>query len=319
MIESNGSQLVCSPSIAAGMSVIAPVLASQPVATASIELEIALAVVLFIGFVVALWWVWQFYERGTQIDNQGAHKQGQLAATSDGQSVDPPRQPTLEGGLLRSPASDDDEMAPEKLFFSSDGELPARRCPQCDRTFPGVFEICPFDTSRLREITSTSSDKQPGRHLPRRFCSRCERRYELTARYCYDDGQKLDRDHERAGEDAVSFRICRNCGWESCEDIEQGCGCDEPSLTVLDPTRRRHITPAFPFNRCRQCGHLASPEETTCPVDGTLLLPELSARLTVLPPTGHGKRRRICPDCGVQFAPQCNFCSYDGTSLVDIN
>lgn len=317
MNDSTSPQLHATPCVVGGWLALTPVVASQPAATASVGVEIALAAVLIAGLLVAIWWVWQFY--GRQEDALDAPRH----APTEGPFVDPditgsPRPAMPEGGRLR-PSTKQGEMAPEKLFFSSDSELPERRCPECERTFPGVFEVCPFDTTRLELNASAESTAEGARLLPRRVCRQCDRRYELTARYCYHDGRELEHDRDRRDRDLPSFRICRNCGWESKATDSSQCDCSTPSIAVLDPSKRGRITPAFPFNRCRQCGYIASPDQIECPVDGALLLPELSAQLTVLPPTGHGTRRRICTECGAQFGGQCSYCAYDATPLVDIN
>lgn len=206
----------------------------------------------------------------------------------------------------------------EELFFFDESGL-SRRCPQCDRSFPSVFEICPFDSTMLREIDGTGDPEGLARALPRRYCPQCQRRFELTARYCYHDGTSLRRDRVDRLEAAPALKVCRQCGWESADHLEDICPRDGEPLEVIEPGSLTPVPPAFPFNRCRQCGHLGAADQTTCPVDLTMMLPEFDVRLRALPTAGFGPRRRLCPECGTRFGDHCSHCAFDGAELIDIN
>ena len=225
-----------------------------------------------------------------------------------------PLRTTMESSLVRADARE--RVGPEQIFFAADPDNPARHCPKCGRNFPGIFEVCPFDTTPLER--GGRQKKTVHTALPRRFCPDCGRRFGPTAQYCYCDGFPLTRDFAEASETAPIFRVCRECGFETEEDLSE-CPRDGELLEVIDPSERGEVTPTIPFNRCRNCGHLGAPNETVCPVDGTMMLPEVSARLMSLPPTGFGNRRRICKECGSQFGDQCQYCSFDGKELIPIN
>lgn len=210
-----------------------------------------------------------------------------------------------------------EDNAQEQIFFPSDENLPPRFCPRCERTFPGLFEICPFDTTPLLEGRPPAGQSTP-QALPRRFCPECDRRFSPSSRFCYFDGARLLQDFAEASDQAPALRLCRQCGFETFKSLEQ-CPRDGQDLELLDPAVRERIIPMIPMNHCFRCGHVGLPSETTCPVDGTLMLPQLNARQLVLPSTGYGNRRRICAKCGTQFGGAAHFCSFDGDDLQSIN
>ena len=224
--------------------------------------------------------------------------------------------PSVDTGPARSVSSVPDTPV-EEAFFTPDDRDSTTRCPECDRRFPDVFDVCPFDSTPL-QYSDSSRDNTDDRRLARRTCPDCQRRYELSANFCPRDGQQLKRDSEYKSRNAPVFFICRTCGFETRQDLDK-CPHDGQLLTRLDPEQRRSIRPAFPYNRCRQCGHIAAPDQTRCPVDDSLLLPAVSARLTALAPTGYGERRKLCPECGTQFGDECSFCSHDGAGLLVMN
>lgn len=162
---------------------------------------------------------------------------------------------------------------------------------------------------------------KPGGHspLPRRYCPTCDRRYELTALFCYHDGHQLQLDHRRLADAGTDLKVCRDCGWEGQDSDQCKCPEDGAELTVLAPGEHGVIAPVFPFTRCRRCGQIGGPGQAHCPVDGSLMLPVQNIRLTALPPLGHGPRRKICTKCGAEFGGHCAFCSYDGQELATLN
>ncbi len=296
---------------------VGPDTVGSVVAAASLPAWVGLELYLVVAVVVlAGWW---YREVRARSGGDGATPP-KLPERSSGdhrgnEPIELPAQAAADSGISRQQALG--ESSAEEAFFTSDGEMPARQCPECERTFPGVFDVCPFDSSQLRR--SDTSGQSTGDQLPRRYCSACGRRYELNASYCYHDGHKLHRDTDRAAADAPRFHVCRSCGFDTPDPDQETCPRDGEQLVEIDPVERRRVKPAFPYNRCRRCGHVAAPGETECPVDGSLLLPAISARMSALPPTGHGERRRICRECGTQFGDQCSHCSVDGTELVELN
>lgn len=301
----------------AGLVALPAVLVESP-AVGWTGLEVtAVAAVVVAAAALAGWWGWKLVEDAG--DDQSVPPElpePAKAQTAEGSSPESSRSRAPDSGLHRWPTARA-ESDIEDAFLGSDDEMPTRQCPECDRKFPGVFDVCPFDSSTLEQhgpALQAGADER----LPRRYCPDCGRRYELSADHCYHDGQSLRRDTDQASANAGVWRVCRDCGFETDEDLE-ACPEDGQRLVVLDPTRREQVQPAFPYNRCRQCGHVGAPDETKCPEDGSLMLPELDASMTALPPTGHGPRRCVCPDCGLDFAGHCNYCSRDGEQLIPLN
>lgn len=243
--------------------------------------------------------------------------------------LEDPAYPTLleladELPLLTTPdatpslgAAQFEDNAQEQIFFPADEDLPPRFCPRCERTFPGLFEICPFDQTPLSEGRPTSYQTQ-ATPLPRRFCPECDRRFSPSTRFCYFDGARLLQDFEEASALAPPLHFCRHCGFETFKTLDE-CPRDGQKLERLHPAVRDRIIPMIPMNHCYRCGHLGLPSETICPVDGTLMLPQLNARNLTLPSTGYGVRRRICSKCGAQFGGAAHFCAFDGQDLQSIN
>lgn len=297
-----------------GIFGVAPLFADTPVVAWSAAQTTLVGVSGFL-LGVAGWCIWLLYRDGAKTQEDTPESAGPDDADVDADRSATTPHPTSEGGLHR-PVSSLTESTVEDAFFAS-SEFPPRRCPDCDRTFPGVFDVCPFDSTPLTE-DSASSERSAVERLPRNFCPECSRRYELGASHCYHDGHALRRDTDRASQNAPTFHVCRSCGFDTRDALEE-CPRDSDPLIALDPMQRRRIKPAFPYNRCRQCGHVAPPDQTHCPTDGALMLPELSARLTALPPTGYGSRRRVCPDCGAPHGSECAHCSRDGTELIELN
>lgn len=285
-----------------------------------VGLELYLAYAAFAVVALATWWLLSARRRrrrNAELEQAVAKfATSNLGTATESGSFSP--RTAVDSGLLQSAAHGSTD-ASESILFSAESSLPRRRCPRCDRNFPGVFEICPYDTTPLEKSEGLFSATDPDEsELPRRFCSACDRRYGPSAQYCYHDGFLLSRDSEEASEDAQIYYICRDCGYETPEETKC-CPRDGQPLEKLDPAERGIVVPTIPFNRCRACGYLAAPDQTHCPVDATMMLPEISARITSLPPTGYGHRRRICDQCGSLFGDQCSYCSFDGNDLTPIN
>ncbi len=192
-----------------------------------------------------------------------------------------------------------------------------RECPTCKRRFGETLGICPFDSTPLRSlhprVKRTTRPAITGRRRP--TCTSCGRRFESAAKFCYHDGGSLTT--ESLAEVPV-MRVCRSCGWET-PARDGTCGCDEPHVIEIDPSRASVQLPTIPMMQCRRCGTLAPPGTIECVNDGELLYPVMNVELNALPPTGIGPRRRMCGQCGRQFSKGAHYCSYDGTRLSDLN
>ncbi len=277
-----------------------------------LELGVAIAVPLLLS--LSAWWAWAARKKRAASLIDDPH---QPPVPMDPPFIDRPERghhSTMDSGLRHIEAGP--TKMPEQMVFSGFGDLPGKRCPQCDRNFPGVFEICPFDMTRL-DTLQTGPRRRRGRSIPRRFCPECDRRFAPTARFCYHDGTPLATDTLEAASDAPALSVCRECGQESFD--QPRCSCDGSSYETIDPGERGFVAPTIPFHRCRQCGHLGTPDQTICPIDGSMMLPEISARLTELPPTAYGPRRKICKKCGSLFGPHTTHCAYDGDELQPLN
>lgn len=276
-----------------------------------------------LGFLLALsafaLWTSMARRRASTLESQAhleeEHLRAELLAAETPEPA--PRAP-MDSGLQPLDPLQERRM-PEQMVFSSFGDVPPRRCPKCDRKFPGVFEVCPFDMTRLRPLDGKGPGKSRPRHpLPRRHCPQCHRRFGPSAKFCYHDGTKLATDTAEAAERAPSLYVCRSCGLETM-DATETCPHDGEPMEHLDPGERGFVSPTIPFHGCRQCGHLGPPSETVCPVDGSMMLPEISARVTELPPTGYGPRRKVCKTCGTLFGAHGKHCAYDGDELLSLN
>lgn len=276
----------------------------------------ALLATVAVGILVAVgWWSWRTHRRGGAESPVSGMVESTATAAGGEESSESARYAKPDAGFVRSSVAED-EASEEHAFFSGD-DVPPRTCPECERVVPGIFDVCPFDSTPLEDGNSRRR-KGSEELLPRKYCPDCGRRYELHAEHCYHDGQLLRRDDEQAARDAGVFRVCRDCGWETTDDVEI-CPRDGEPLVVIDPMSRKQVRPVIPYNRCRDCGYLGEPGQTHCPNDGSFLLPELDAGTTALPPTGYGPRRQVCPECGTRFGDHCNHCSSDGTELIALN
>ena len=284
-----------------------------------IGLELGLGLGFLLGLSAFALWAFVARRRARALESrevsQEALLKAELAAT---ETPDHSPRARVDSGLQQVDPLRERRM-PEQMVFSSFGDVPPRRCPKCDRKYPGVFEVCPFDMTRLRPVEGKGGGPAGPRHpLPRRYCSQCQRRFGPSAKFCYHDGTKLATDTAEAADRAPSLYVCRTCGLETREPTAR-CPHDDEVMEHLDPGERGFVAPTIPFHRCRQCGHLGPPTETTCPVDGALMLPEISARVTELPPTGYGPRRKVCKTCGSLFGAQSKHCAYDGDELLPLN
>lgn len=285
---------------------------------AAIGVEVFLAYALLVSLGLGAWWFWSRRRRTVALDDHSlnalelSHSQREPAVVAD----ELPLLVASDRGSVMEPAPFEDN-AQEQIFFPADEKMPPRSCPRCDRTFPGLFEVCPFDKTPLVE-GRPSADKDVPTMLSRRFCPECDRRFGPSSRFCYFDGARLRQDFVELSAQAPPLRLCRQCGFETFEKINH-CPRDDHDLELLDPATQERIVPTIAMNHCYRCGHLGLPSETICPVDGTLMLPQLSARPTALPSTGYGSRRRICTTCGAQFGDAAHFCSFDGEDLRSIN
>ncbi|RAL23972.1 hypothetical protein DL240_07430 [Lujinxingia litoralis] len=261
---------------------------------------------------LSLWWAWRL----ARARRQGA--QAQEVAQALAASPEPGEGARATGEVAWRSVSEGvrGEVATTE---GHSGELlvglasEVRVCPGCQRTFPAIFERCPYDGQAL-ERGEASAERARGRCS----CARCGRRYEAGAAYCPVDGLALSRLPASRGSVNARFRVCRTCGYEAHGE-EQTCPEDGHPLVPLESPERAEIAPTVPLMRCRRCGRYGQAGQVRCEVDDTLMMPELNVRLTAFPPTGFGVRRKVCTRCGVQYSGRCEFCSYDGEPLVGMN
>ncbi len=212
------------------------------------------------------------------------------------------------------------QAAATQMVFSANPQASKRECPRCHRLFHAHFELCPYDASALRAAPRNphalvSRTKSP---IQRSQCTNCGRRYENGARYCYIDGLPLIPDTREDAATANAIRVCRSCGVEA-KPKEVLCRHDGTELTIIEPSDSTQVAPTIPLLVCKKCRDYAMPGTAFCPNDGELLTPILNARITALPASGFGPRRKLCRKCGTRYSDVCRFCSQDGTRLTPIN
>ena len=152
-----------------------------------------------------------------------------------------------------------------------------RLCPECDRSFPANYVVCPFDSTALETLHRSGGDATSGEPgSGHRRCPTCDRRYFPGQTYCYRDGSELvpeaeDREPE-TGDDA--WRVCPDCGRELQTEARL-CPEDGTELIRVGSPRSDHgrTTPPVPVMQCPECGETAPPGSAKCPTDGTLLTP----------------------------------------------
>ena len=204
-----------------------------------------------------------------------------------------------------------------QLLFATGKRGDHKECPRCKRRFGETVVLCPFDSAPLRSLNvrarKTTRPAITGSRRP--TCTSCGRRYESSAKHCYHDGTALSTD---SPPEVPIIRACRNCGHESFERVAF-CGCDDPEMVEIDPSRSAVQMPTIPLMHCRRCGFMSEPGTTTCPHDAELLYPVMNVQLNALPPTGLGPKRRVCEECGRKFSTSANYCAFDGSRLRDLN
>lgn len=238
--------------------------------------------------------------------------------------IAPPQEPIAASPAEPAPAGGASSAvevpaAEIQTLFSTGTATRKKECPQCKRTYETIFELCPYDATKLRAVSPSSGQARAKRKpLGRLKCSSCERRYELGARYCYADGLPLVPDTDEEAATAPRITVCQACGFEGGEK-DRLCPRDNEPLTVIEPNDNSRVAPTIPLLLCKTCRRYASPGTVHCPHDGELLSPVLNARIMALSPTGFGVRRKLCRKCGTRFSGAATFCSHDGTKLTPIN
>lgn len=199
-----------------------------------------------------------------------------------------------------------------------------RICPECDRSFPANYVVCPFDSTALQTIGRRAGQTEPNTEVGSGHsrCPTCDRRYYPGQSYCYRDGSALvaESDNRTPTTGDEAWRVCPECGREARTDARL-CPEDGTELMRVGKPRSGHgrTTPPVPMMRCPECGGSAAPGTARCPEDGTLLTPIQNETLDQFPPTGVGPRRKVCPECGERYSRAARYCSNDGTELAERN
>lgn len=278
-------------------------------------LYLAMFVAGFAGSALIVWWM---QRRASPVIAEEVELPTFVAPASDARasSVGAGTRPTPAEHL---PAVVADLGAPPvaQLLFATRKSTGDRECPKCKRRFGETTVLCPFDATPLRSLhlrhKRTAPVADPGSRRP--TCLSCGRRYERSARFCYHDGTPLSLDSPI---EAPIVRACRSCGFEST-DARSACGCGEPDLIEVDPSRSTVQMPTIPLMHCRRCDHVGDSSTTHCPNDAELLYPVMNVSMNALPATGIGPRRKVCETCGRRFSSAAQHCAYDGTKLLHLN
>lgn len=246
-------------------------------------------------------------------------------------AVVPPHRelPRFAGPAASSQSDVAAELVGQPFVFSSDPGPARRTCPCCQRRFHVQVDSCPFDGTPLHPERAAAANQVPDRstfdtpiaapsRARRQQCRSCGRRFEADARFCYADGQPLVPDTDEDARYAAPIKVCKSCGFEAGPDVTD-CPFDGTTLSTIAADEDSRIAPPIPLLICKRCSKYALPGAAFCPDDGEVLTPVLNARLTALPTTGFGTRRKLCRKCGTRFAHVCTYCAYDGTRLTPIN
>lgn len=237
------------------------------------------------------------------------------------------RPPALPSNLARAESIQPQPIAPTsgnttEAVFSIQPTTARKQCPRCHRFFDSRLDACPHDACARPTTVQPASTLLLNNHARnaahRTQCTQCHRRFENGTRYCYVDGAPLIYDTDEDTINARIFKICRICGQEA--DVGQTiCPNDNTELTLINPGNINRITPTIPLLICSKCRQYAMPGTAYCPNDGELLTPLVDARVTALPASGFGPRRKLCRKCGTRYSGACTYCSQDGTLLTDIH
>lgn len=220
------------------------------------------------------------------------------------------------GWLMLQPAVEEERNQGEQFFFAED-VLGKKSCERCGRSFPGVFDQCPYDGGQLK-TGEVFAGVRPPEMLDRKVCIHCGRRYHLDVDFCHHDGIRLERDDRLQAEGSEATAFCRQCGYES-QTGERKCPRDGERLARVVPGQVESAPPLIPMMECRSCGYLGGPNSIRCPEDHTILSPLLTGQPWALPATGAGPRRKVCGECGEGYSDACDYCAFDGAELVEIN
>jgi uncharacterized OB-fold protein len=206
----------------------------------------------------------------------------------------------------------------------SRGREDVRLCPECDRSFPASYVVCPFDSTALLTMDRGGGSRADVSDMGsgHKRCPTCDRRYYPGQTYCYRDGSELvaEPDDREPATGESAWRVCPDCGREAQTD-KRLCPEDGTELLRVGLERTGHgrTTPPVPLMRCPECGESALPGQARCPEDGTLLTPIQNETLAQFPTRGLGPRRKVCPDCGETYSRAARYCASDGAELVERN
>jgi hypothetical protein len=250
----------------------------------------------------------RYYEDGFTLAGDGPPPIVALAAS------EPRRAPTLgeELGLTGALAL---RVPSEEPLFTLRGDGPPKECPECQRQFASWMVVCPHDAAPLRAPkVRTRRPHQPGeKELARARCPKCERRYAEETRYCPHDGESLVADTTAAAAAAEPLVLCRACGKES--EVDAPSCCDDPDVLTADPRDTRAMGGGVSLLVCPQCHTYGRFGSVQCAHDGEFLIPSSMLPPSVLPPTGWGDRKKMCPKCGAAYSGASHFCAHDGARL----
>lgn len=149
-----------------------------------------------------------------------------------------------------------------------------------------------------------------------RVCPRCERRYDIGATFCPQDGATLEDFEDRLPLlNTASPLVCTECGKEQASGTF--CPEDGARLVSRDPDADGYVP--MPVVVCPRCHREFLHGEGSCPDDGEVLLPVVGRKTGGLPMTGIGPKSKICAECGTRYSSEATFCGKDGSSLVNLN
>jgi uncharacterized protein YbaR (Trm112 family) len=148
-------------------------------------------------------------------------------------------------------------------------------------------------------------------------CPSCQRLFDMGALYCPYDSTPL----QMVEVDASVYEVedielqCPDCG-ERYTNVGGFCPEDGARLLPADPEVQHY--PAVPVMFCTHT-HNEVPPGLTRPEGSPMLLPLTGRRTCGLPIAGPGRKRRICPECGVRYPLEASWCALDQAPLVNIN
>ncbi len=188
-------------------------------------------------------------------------------------------------------------------------------------TVPGISPVLlqgAADAVREQERAPTRSDRLDTT-VSAMGCPECRRQYDVGGDHCPRDGARLQLLDTDAVADDDHDMVCSIC---EASHPASAVFCDEDGGRLApDPDsavgRTTFVPVAIPF--CPTCHREHPPELRVCPDDGAVLIQMLGRRSCGHPLLGVGPKRKICPDCGLRYSADMNFCTRERTRLVSLN